>query len=91
LSASVGGTASNYSYDGDGLRLSSTTGANTTNYLWDPAAAIPQLDVEQSGSGSDIRSYLYGAGLVSIATGGSTYYYHSDGLALSRGADQPLT
>jgi RHS repeat-associated protein len=80
LSASVSGATSNYSYDGDGLRLSSTIASSTTNFLWDPGAGLPQLDAEQTSSGTDIRSYLYGAGLVSMASGGSTYYYHSGDL-----------
>jgi RHS repeat-associated protein len=80
VSTSVGSTTTSYSFDGDGNRLTSNDGTSTTNYLWDPLAPIPQLDVEQNGSGTDLRSYLYGAGLVSMTTGGSTYYYHSDGL-----------
>lgn len=81
VSATVGSTTTAYGYDGDGSRLIANDGTNTTKYLWDPLSLIPQLDVEQNGSGTDLRSYLYGAGPVSMTTGGSTYYYHSDGLA----------
>jgi RHS repeat-associated protein len=83
ISATVGSTTTNYSYDGDRNRLSANDGNNTTNFIWDPAASIPQLDIEQDGSHNDLRTYLYGHRLVSMATSGgtpATYYYHYDGL-----------
>lgn len=83
ISAGAGSTTFTYSYDGDGRRLSSSDGTNTTNYFWDPAKTTPELDIEQNGSGSDLRTYLYGTGLISMTTGGSspgTYYYHPDPL-----------
>ena len=83
ISASVGSTTTSYGYDGDGNRLTASDGSSTTNFIWDPAASLPQLDLEQDGSHNDLRTYLYGTRLVSMTTGGAspaTFYYHYDGL-----------
>jgi hypothetical protein len=37
----IGSTTASYAYNGDGLRMSSTVGANTTSYVWDVAAGLP--------------------------------------------------
>ncbi|MDQ1726229.1 MAG: hypothetical protein QOK14_274, partial [Frankiaceae bacterium] len=36
-----------YAYDGDGNRISKTVGGVTTQYVWDPANASPQLAIER--------------------------------------------
>jgi RHS repeat-associated protein len=72
-SATVGGTTTTFAYRGDGLRNSRTTGGSTTAFTWDVNAGLPVvLD--------DGNQYVYGAGLASMVTGGSTYYYLADGL-----------
>jgi RHS repeat-associated protein len=44
LSAStVSGVTSNYTYDGDGVRVATTTAGSTTKYVWDRASSLPLL------------------------------------------------
>lgn len=79
----LGSTTTTYSYDGDGVRLQASTGSKAsqqTNFLWDVSHALPQIAVEQSGSGSVRRSYIYGARRVSMTSGSATSYYHYDAL-----------
>jgi RHS repeat-associated protein len=80
ISSSDGATTTSYSYDGDGNRVRASSGAASTNYLWDGNAAsgLPQLALERDGSGNVLRSYAYGVRRISMAVGGSTYYYHYD-------------
>jgi hypothetical protein len=59
---SIGSTTASYAYNGDGLRMSSTVGANTTSYVWDVAAGLPV--VLQDGT----NTYVYGLGLISRPT-----------------------
>lgn len=80
VSTTSGGTTTTYTYDGDGNRLSTTIGGTTTNYLWDANDPIPQVALERDGSGSVLRSYIYGVSRISMTTGGSAYYYAYDGL-----------
>ncbi|MCL4231897.1 MAG: RHS repeat-associated core domain-containing protein [Dehalococcoidia bacterium] len=69
----MNGTTSTFTYRGDGLRNSRTTGGNTTTFTWDINAALPVvLD--------DGNRYVYGAGLESMLTATGTYYYLADGL-----------
>jgi RHS repeat-associated protein len=42
-SASAGATAISYASNGDGLRVSATSGGSTASYLWDQAAGLPSL------------------------------------------------
>jgi RHS repeat-associated protein len=63
-----------FTYNGDGLRDSLTTGGNTTTFTWDVNRSIPQvLDDE------DLR-YVYGVGRIAQVDGADTYYYLTDGL-----------
>ncbi|MBA3431189.1 MAG: peptidoglycan DD-metalloendopeptidase family protein [Actinobacteria bacterium] len=77
----LGSTTTTYSYDGDGVRVKASTGSKssqTTSYLWDVNNALPQIALEQTGSGSVIRSYAYGARRISMTSGSATSYYHYD-------------
>ncbi len=70
-----------YSYDGDGVRLQASTGSKAsqrTSFLWDISHALPQIAVEQNGSGSILRSYAYGRRRISMSSGSTTSYYHHD-------------
>lgn len=71
-----------YSYDGDGNRLSAsdnTVGEPVvTNYLWDVNGPLPQLALERDDAGFLLRRYTYGAGRISMSSGGSSFYYHYD-------------
>src|SRR2546421_11581002 len=62
-SATVSGTTTTATYNGDGLRLSRTSGGTTMNFVWD-ASAIPQLL-------DDGTQYVYGKGRIAhVASGG---------------------
>ena len=75
------GNTATYSYDGDGKRLRSASAGETAEYLWDVNHPLPELAIERElSTGSLIRRYLYGVDRISMTTGGSTYYYHHDGL-----------
>jgi len=77
VSATVGGATTTFGYDGDGNRRSSTTSGTTTDYLWDVNEPLALLALERSG-GSTVRDYSYGAGLNSMTTGGSNFFYLLD-------------
>jgi RHS repeat-associated protein len=79
-SSSVAGTTTNYSYDGDGNRLSASTSASTINSLWDINQPLPQLALERDGAGNPLRRYTYGASRISMSSGGNGFYYHYDAL-----------
>jgi RHS repeat-associated protein len=82
-STKLGSTTTVYSYDGDGGRLQASTGSKSsqkTNFLWDVAHALPQIAIEQNGSGLGLRSYTYGARRLSMTSGSATSYYHYDSL-----------
>jgi RHS repeat-associated protein len=53
-------TAGSYGYDGDGLRLSKTTGGSTTDFTWDASGVLPL--VLQEITGGITTSYVYGPG-----------------------------
>jgi RHS repeat-associated protein len=76
--ATMPGVTVTYTYDGDGNRVSKTAGGITTQYLWDPAGAYPQLAIERTGAGTLIRRYIYGDGPVAMQTPSATYFYHLD-------------
>jgi RHS repeat-associated protein len=70
-----------YSYDGDGNRVRASSGASpsqTTNYLWDTSAALPQLALERDGNNSLLRRYTFGTRRLTMTTGGADFYYHYD-------------
>ena len=48
-------------YNGDGLRMSQTTGGVTTSYIWDVAAGIPLL-LQETASGATTTN-VFGRGL----------------------------
>jgi RHS repeat-associated protein len=74
-SATVSGTQTTYTYNGDGLRQMRASGGNTTPYIWDVAAKVPMM--LQDGT----STFVYGLGLISTTdgSGNQTYYLH-DGL-----------
>lgn len=75
--------ATNYTYDGEGSRLTRATGATiNTRYSWDTQNPLPELALERNASNALIRRYVQGAaGPLSLATSASaTFYYHRDAL-----------
>jgi RHS repeat-associated protein len=73
--STVGGLTTTYTYNGDGVRVSRTAGAQTTTYTWDVASALPL--VVQDGT----LSYVYGLDLISATdASGDQVYFSYDGL-----------
>ncbi len=80
VEAAVGGTTTSYTYDGDRARLSSESGGDTTEFLWDVIAPHPLLALERDGAGALLRRYLYGNDLLAQSTPADDLYTHHDGL-----------
>ena len=76
--ATNGGSSSGYTYDGDGNRLSQTTGTDRTNLTWDVNAPVPQLAAETDGVGALLRRYTYGVDRISMTTPSTTGFYSTD-------------
>ncbi len=78
---SQGGTVQ-YQYDGLGNRVTKIAGGVTTRYLIDPNGALPQVIAEMDAGGAITSYYVYDPwGLVAkMLPGGTTYFYHFDGL-----------
>jgi RHS repeat-associated protein len=83
VAATVGTTTVTYTWSGDGVRLSAATGtgAATTIFLVDRAMALPSVALERDGTGTVLRTDIYGLGRISVinATGGIAYE-HTDAL-----------
>jgi len=70
----VGGASSTSTYNGDGLRMSHTVGAATTNYTWDVGTSLPNILKDNT------YTYVYGLDLVSATdSGGNQNYYMHNG------------
>jgi RHS repeat-associated protein len=81
--ATIGATTETYTYAGDGVRLSASTGGlpgQTTKFGWDRVFGLPQLVIERDGADALLRSYRYGWDLVSQTAGANIYHYQHDGL-----------
>lgn len=84
------GTAT-YTYNGDGLRTSTTSGSTTKNYTWDTNGPLPVLLSDGT------NNYVYGPGGTPIATidqTGAIHYHHHDQLGSLRAttdANQNIT
>ncbi len=77
-----GTNAYQYTYDGDGNRLTQTvTGAvyESYNYIYDINAGLPLLLAEIDSQGN-ANNYLYANGLYSRTSSGGMLFYHADGL-----------
>jgi len=83
-STTQGSSTITYTFDGDGRRLSASTGSlpsQKVNYSWDVQSSLGLLAMERDGNNALLRRYLYGTGdLLSMYTGGASYYYHPDAL-----------
>ena len=68
-----------YEYDPFGRRIQKNVDGAITKYIYDGNQVICETD----GSGAITAKYVYGAGIDEVVTmqrGGSTYFYHYDGL-----------
>jgi len=84
VSASVGTKTESYTWAGDGLRLSATSGngpSGTTRFQLDRSFPLPELALERDGNGKLLRRYSYGLDLLSQTTPTKgPYWSHHDGL-----------
>ena len=81
-SYSQGAASAQYSYNGDGLRMSKTVNGTSEAFNWDEAEGLPVI----IGDGS--TSYVTGPGalpLEQISSTGSVLYYLQDQLGSTRG------
>ncbi len=77
--ATVSGTTTTNTYDGDGKRTSQTVGNTTTSYVYDVGAGLP--NVLSDGA----RKYVYGLGLAyTVDTSNNVQVYQIDGLGSVR-------
>ena len=76
-------TVATYTYDGQGLRMSKTTGGATTNYTWD--GQRKQQMLLQAKTGTTLTSYIYANGVpIEQVSGTTTYWLHHDQLGSTR-------
>ncbi|MGH3496011.1 MAG: DNRLRE domain-containing protein [Nocardioidaceae bacterium] len=76
-SATVAGTQTAYTYDGDGRRLTATQGSTVDNLWWDPRS--DNLAAETDQNNTRIRDYAYGLGLTAyLGPDGTPNYIHTD-------------
>jgi RHS repeat-associated protein len=85
VSATVGGTTTTYSYDGDGKRATKAVGTGSPiTYTYDINQSLPMLLSDGT------RNYVYGLGLAfSVDTSGNLAVYHTDGLGSVRALTDP--
>jgi RHS repeat-associated protein len=76
----VSGTlTTEYTYNGNGLRVGQTLNGQGTTFTWDVAAALPQVLATSDGV-----AYLYGLGLLAQQQSGAWQYPLADGLGSLR-------
>ena len=81
VAATGTGLSITYTYDGDGLRASSTLAGQTQHYAWDLTATNPLLLTDGT------TNYIYddnGLPVEQVAGNGTVLYYHHDQLGSTR-------
>ena len=80
------GSATAYTYDGNQNRIQKKVGTATTRYVNDTSGTLSRVLAETNSSNSITKSYIYGNGLLSQGTTGSSsrYYYLEDGQGNAR-------
>jgi len=68
-----------YTYDADGIRVSSEADSQITDFLVDKNRDYAQVLEERDGIGSLNVAYVYGDDLISQERGGNIFYYQYDG------------
>jgi RHS repeat-associated protein len=78
-----GTTTVQFTYDGDGVRLSKTVNGMATDYVQDIAAPLPVVLVETTAG--QTAQYVYGNDLLAqVDPAGNPLFYHTDGLGSTR-------
>ena len=83
LITGVSGTSSaSYTYNGVGHRVASTIAGSSKRYVFDPNVTNPTMQnvlTETDNSGTPLRHYIYGYGLVSqVDSANAVKHYHFD-------------
>ncbi len=73
-----------YTYDADGVRVSSNADGVETNYLVDKNRDYAQVVEETDGIGDLVASYVHGEDLISQSRNGVLSFYHYDGQMSTR-------
>ncbi len=72
------GTATTYSYNGDGVRTKKTTGTTITEYYQDVAGGLPRVAADKTDTVWNY--YVYGTSLIGkVGSDNVARYYHYDG------------
>jgi RHS repeat-associated protein len=75
VGSEIDSVSSSSTYNGDGLRMSHTVGANTTNYVWEINRGLPVV----VAAGAD--NYIYGLDLIAAIDASDNHTYSTyDGL-----------
>jgi RHS repeat-associated protein len=69
------GATNQFAYDGRGNRLLATRAGVTTRYIYDPWGNL----MAEADSNGITRKYIYGKGLLAVATSEGQYCYHFNG------------
>ena len=78
-----GNGTTQFSYDGDGRRTSTTVNGVTTTYIWDTVSSLPVILGKQASD--QLTKYVYGGDLLATVDPASTQsFYHSDALGSTR-------
>jgi RHS repeat-associated protein len=79
ITAISGAQTASFDYNGEGHRVSRTVNGQTTRYVIDPNAALPNVLAETDNAGNVLRGYVYGYGLVEqLDAANAARYYHFD-------------
>ena len=88
IQTTIGGTTTEYQYDGLGNRYTRTQGGATTRFILDTNTSLTNVLAETDASNNITAYNLYGLGLIArIQPDGTASYYHYD----SRGSTIALT
>jgi RHS repeat-associated protein len=79
ITSITGSLSASHAYNGDGHRVKRTISGQTTRFVIDPNRGLPEVLAETSDSGTVLRNYVYGYGLVEqIDSAKTARYYHFD-------------
>jgi RHS repeat-associated protein len=86
-SSSGSSSSGTYTFDGNGLRVTKSSGGTTTVYIFSGSKVLAEYD-NGAAPASPSREYIYaGASLVATISGGTTTYHHLDHLSVRLDTD----
>ncbi|MBI5267441.1 MAG: RHS repeat protein, partial [candidate division Zixibacteria bacterium] len=80
------GAVTTFIYDMNGNRISRNEDGTITDFVVDPYdnSGYAQVLAEKNAAGTTVAGYAYGNGLLSMTQGGTSHYYHPDGIGSTR-------